>query len=146
MHVHDQPPDRRRADLQILQAYIVTQTGFWTTVLIMFAAITPIMANGVWPLIELPKSSVARKTPPMERDVFVTVTRTGELYVDDRKATLAELVRACRIARRPPRDTIYLRIDRNAPFGAVRVVIKAVQSEKIDRVTVLTAPIREMPE
>ena len=148
MYIHEHPSDRRHADLQIRQAFIVTLSCFWTTILVVVWSFTPLTASGVWPLLEIVETSGGRKAPYVEGDIFVSVTRSGDIYLENRKATIREFENACTFAVRrrldwrgnPYRNEIFIRVDKAAPFGTVRRVITAAQTANVDRVTFLARP------
>lgn len=118
------------------------------TILLVVWCFTPLTASGVWPLIDLVEASKGRKAPYVEGDIFLSVTRTGDLYLEDRRASLPEVVRACEKAAQPRKDwrghddrnEIFLRVDKAAPFGSVRAVLKAAQIANVERVTFLAKP------
>jgi biopolymer transport protein ExbD len=148
MHVHEHAEDRRRGDLQIRQAFIVTLTGFWTTVLVVIWAFTPLTASGVWPLLDIIELSEGRKAPNVEGDVFISITRTGDIYLEGRRASLFEITHACEMASRQRLDwrgesyqyEIFIRVDKAALYRSVRDVIRAVQIGKARQVTFLGRP------
>jgi biopolymer transport protein ExbD len=147
MLVHDRPPDRMRADLQIQRAFIITLLGFFTTLLVIFAAITPIFRSGVWPLINSIETNGGTKAPASEEDLFISVTASGELFLGERKTSPRELTQALAAVARPRvkrgytyEVTVFVRVDRDAPFGAVRAVVRAAQEAKRARLTFLATP------
>ena len=139
MHVHEHPPDRRWGDLIIRQAFIVTLTGFFMTMLVIYAAAAPINVPGAFPLLDVPEARHGRSAPYTERDVLIAITRNGGLYLGNDAATLAQIAGACEIAARR-RSDIYIRVDRSVDFGLVRDVIKAAQHDETTQVTFLVKP------
>lgn len=111
--------DRRRYDRQILQTFVVTMAGFWLTVLIWIWVITPIFSSGVWPLLEPAAAKTGRMVPEKEHDVWVTIRANGEIFVDENKVDVVDLSNAG--------ETIFVRVDRAAPFSAVRTVVREAQ-------------------
>lgn len=119
MLIEQSDEDRRRHDRQILQSYVVTMAGVWITVLLWFWLILPIFARGVWPLLELPIAKTGQRAPDVERDVWVSIRANGEIFVDEKKVDVVNLAGAA--------ERIHVRVDRAAPFGAVRTVVRAAQ-------------------
>jgi biopolymer transport protein ExbD len=148
MYVHEQPNDRRRGDLQIRQGFILTLSMFWTTILLVVWSFTPLTSTGVWPLLDLAETSGGRKAPYLEGDVFISVTRTGDIYLEERPATTRDVTRACEFAVLLRRDwrgetyrhEVFVRVDRAAPFSAVRAVVRAAQAANVTRLTFLAKP------
>ena len=128
----------------------MTLAGFWLVVFLFFWWVLPLRARGVWPLLNIVESSTGRQVPDSEGDLFVSVDRAGTLYLDERLATQAELRRAFYAANRPTRgwqdrvyvNEIFVRVDQDAPFGAVRTVILLAQSANVRRLTFLAKPAR----
>ncbi|MBV8517011.1 MAG: biopolymer transporter ExbD [Acidobacteria bacterium] len=145
MYIHEQPEDRRRADLLIRQSFIITQSGVWIVVFLFVFVVTPLWTRDVWPLLDQPTAWSAQRAVPREHDHFVSVRADGAFFFDERRVTAGDLVAALRAARAGRRtwgtfiefDDVYVRADRAAPFGAVRNVIRAAQAAGCPRVTFL---------
>jgi len=135
MLVEHRAEDRRRHDRQILQAFIVTMAGFWLTIFILFMTITPLYAPGVWPLLELPVAATGQKAPDKEYDVWVSIRANGEIFVDEKKVAGSELILPKEAGR-----SVFVRVDRAAPFGAVRTIVRAAQRVGRRQVTFMAAP------
>jgi len=131
--VEHRAEDRRRHDRQILQAFIITMAGFWLTIFILFMTITPLFAHGVWPLLELPFAATGQKAPDKERDVWVSVRANGEIFVDEQKVMVPMLPN-------DPERNVFVRVDRAAPFGAVRAVVRAAQRAGRRQLTFMAKP------
>lgn len=148
MHVHETPADRHRGDLLIQQAYVLTLLGFWIVIVLVVWCIVPLGAPGVWPLLDSIETRGGRKAPAMELDVFVSVTAAGDVYVGERVASPGELLRAMARAAEPRIDrrgdtywiNVFVRVDKRAPFGAVREVVRAAQEAKRTQLTFLADP------
>jgi biopolymer transport protein ExbD len=145
MHVHDQPADRRRADIQIRQAFVLTMLGLWIVVLLVFWCFTPINAPGVWPLLDSIETRGGTKAPAAEQDLFISVTAAGDVYVGERIASRRELFVALHAATQMRTDwrgnwyqvNVFVRVDKRAPFGAVRRVVQTAQAANRTRLTFL---------
>jgi biopolymer transport protein ExbD len=151
MDVHEHPPGRALFAHQVRQTFILTLAFLSTTILVIHVIITPIFSRGVWPLIDLVESGGGRKAPEQEGDVFVTITRTGDLFLNEQRATRADLQAAFQGAIRVRHDwrgdpythAIFIRVDRAAPFAAVRAVVRTAQDARVPRVTLLVRPKRD---
>lgn len=141
MYVHEHPPDRHRADLQIRRALIVTQTGFWLVALLLFMAVTPLLAPGVWPLIANVEIAHGQRVPDEYDDVYITVVASGEIFVDEKPAADREVVAA--LQKRGVH--FFVRVDRNAPFRSVRRIVRAAREADCRRLTFVgkAAPVTE---
>jgi TonB family protein len=133
MLVEHRAEDRRRYDRQILQSFVVTMAGFWIVVLLLVWVVAPLYSPGVWPLLELPFASTGRKAPDVERDVWTSVRANGDIFVGEQKVDVPVL----------PGDEarrVFVRVDRAAPFGAVRTLVRAAQRAGRRQLTFMAAP------
>jgi TonB family protein len=89
-------------------------------VLLYVWLVTPLRSPSVWPLLELPFAKTGRKEPGRERDVWVSVRANGEIFVDEQKVAVPVLPA-------DPDRNVFVRVDRAAPFGAVRTLVRAAQ-------------------
>lgn len=106
--------------------------------LIIFMITAPLMLRGID--IDLPKSSVNTIKP--EERVVVTVARDRAVYLDkERVARVLLEDRLAKLARQKPDVTLYLRADRDVPYGAVVEVMDAVKRAGIDRLGMVTQPV-----
>jgi biopolymer transport protein ExbD len=145
---------RRSGDAQIYRSqiertYMVTLLGVFTVVLLWVWMVAPLLAPGVWPLLDLPSTSSGRKAPTMERDVFISVDARGTLYFNERPVSVSALrdhIRAAEhatVSTEPPR--FFVRVDRGAPFRAVREVVVAARSaDQAHLIFLARAPQSEM--
>ncbi|MFZ5877107.1 MAG: ExbD/TolR family protein [Nitrospirota bacterium] len=108
--------------------------------LVIFMITAPLMLRGID--IDLPKSSV-NTIKPDER-MMLTVSRDRSVYFDkERVARVMLHEKLSRIARERPDVTLYLRADRDVPYGAVVEVMDAVKRAGIDRLGMVTQPAGE---
>jgi TonB family protein len=132
--VEHRAEDRRRHDRQILQAFIITMAGFWLTVFLVFLTVMPLLGPGIWPLLELPFAATGQKAPDKEHDVWVSVRANGQIFVDEKKVAGSELILPKEAGR-----SVFVRVDRAAPFGAVRAVVRAAQQTGRRKLTFMAA-------
>ena len=148
MKVHDQSTERRRAEAQIQRTFLVTLCGFWTTMLLIMWSILPLGGSGVWPLLNIVGTSTGRTVPFTESDVFISVDGAGDFYLAEQKVALKDVAHALELANRPRENSrgephqnqIFIRVEKVAPFGAVRRVIVEAQNAHVYHVTFLAKP------
>src|SRR3990172_3588719 len=161
------PADRRRSDPGrfLAEINVVPLVDVVLVLLIIFMVTAPLMYRGID--IDLPRSSVNTITP--EERVVLTVSRDRAVFLDkergaggmlggapprvggvwrdggvflDRervaRAMLGETLQ--RLARSRPDVTLYLRADRDVPYGMVVEVMDAIKQAGIDRLGMATAP------
>jgi biopolymer transport protein TolR len=87
--------------------------------------------------VNLPKSEAT--TIKSEDRIVITVTRAQEVFVEKERVNVAKLggVLAA-IRKNKPQVNVYLRADRNAPYGAVVQVMDVVKRAGIDRLGMVT--------
>jgi biopolymer transport protein TolR len=132
--------DRRRTDpgRPLAEINVVPLVDVVLVLLIIFMITAPLMLRGID--IDLPKSSVNTIKP--EDRVVVTVARDRAVYLDKERVARVMLDgRLRKLAREKPDVTLYLRADRDVPYGAVVEVMDAVKRAGIDRLGMVTQPV-----
>jgi len=125
--------DRRSYIRQVFQTFIFTMTGVWLTVLLVFMVITPIGVPEMWPLLDLPRATTGQQAPDMEGDVWISVRANGDVFVHQKKVSVPDL--AIDASRH-----VFVRVDRAAPFGAVRALVRAAQRSGRRKLTFMAVP------
>lgn len=134
--------DRRRTDpgRPLAEINVVPLVDVVLVLLIIFMITAPLMLRGID--IDLPKSSVNTIKP--EDRVVVTVARDRAVYLDKERVARVMLDnRLAKLAREKPDITLYLRADRDVPYGAVVEVMDAVKRAGIDKLGMVTQPVAE---
>jgi biopolymer transport protein TolR len=104
-------------------------------VLFFYMIISPMMSRGLD--VNLPKSEATTIKP--EDRIVITVTRGQEVFVEKERVDIAKLGGVLRAIRKgKPQINVYLRADRNAPYGAVVQVMDVVKRAGIDRLGMVT--------
>ena len=105
------------------------------TILFFYMIVSPMMSRGLD--VNLPKSE-ANTVKPEDR-IVLTVTRTQELFVEKEKVDIAKLKDVLdSIRKSKPLINVYLRADKDAPYGAVVQVMDVVKQAGIDRLGMVT--------
>lgn len=111
--------------------------------LIIFMVTAPMMIQGV--AVALPKTSSA----PMDSaddNLILTVNRSSEIYINDYKADLATLkAKISAMHQGRPDQRVFLRADKETPYGLVVEVMAAVKEAGIDKLGVVTEPAAASP-
>ena len=129
---------RRRGRAPALSGINVTPlVDVILVLLIIFMVTAPMMQRGVD--VRLPR--VESAADAREERLVVTVTRDQRIYVNDRVVninlvgeTLQNLSRATGI------DFVFLRADREVPYGRVMVVMDVIKKAGIEKVGLVTEP------
>lgn len=106
--------------------------------LIISMLATPMLEKGMQ--LELPSTETATEIPPSQ--VVVSLDREGRLRINDTPVHVELLEQRMRaLARRSPRDTVYLRADRFIPYGEVLLVMDRIRKAGVTRVALVTVPL-----
>ncbi len=107
------------------------------TILFFYMIVSPMMSRGLD--VNLPKSE-SNTVKPEDR-VVLTVTRTQEIFVEKERIDISRLKNVLdSIRRSKPQINVYLRADRDAPYGAVVQVMDVVKRAGIDKLGMVTEP------
>lgn len=108
--------------------------------LIIFMISAPLMYRGID--IKLPGSSV--NTIKQEQRIVVVVDRERNIYVDNHLVSLSGLESALIQKRGTDSDTtVYLRADKDVPYGTIVTVMDTVKKLGIDKLGMVTEPLNE---
>lgn len=100
--------------------------------LIIFMVTAPMMTEGLD--VALPQTKTVQVLPEDDGSVVLTVRADGALFVDDHRTDMDGLERllAARAAERP--TAVFLRADRDVPYGTVVEAIGRVRAAGIEKV------------
>jgi biopolymer transport protein TolR len=105
------------------------------TILFFYMIVSPMMSRGLD--VNLPKSE-ANTVKPEDR-IVLTVTRAQEVFVEKERVNIAKLKEVLDAIRKTkPLVNVYLRADKDAPYGAVVQVMDVVKRAGIDRLGMVT--------
>ena len=107
------------------------------TLLIIFIITSPVIFRGLD--IKLPHSSSNNIKPDVRK--IVTISKDHSIYIDKDRYTLGQIdgVLAA-IKRKNPDVSVYLRADRDVPYGIVISVMDSLKRSGIDRLGMVTEP------
>jgi biopolymer transport protein TolR len=125
----------RRERRMIRDINLVPLIDVLLVVLFFYMIISPMMSRGLD--VNLPKSEA--NTVKQEDRVVLTVTRGQELFVEQERVDISRLKDVLdSIRKSKPLVNVYLRADRDAPYGAVVRVMDVVKRAGIDRLGMVT--------
>lgn len=103
--------------------------------LITFIITFPLMENGV--AINLPKGKAAAVENVKSRSISLNLEQ--QIYLDDLPVSREELASAMRdVGRNEPDTTVYVRADRELPYGAVVDIMTVLHGANITRMALVT--------
>ena len=106
--------------------------------LIIFMITAPVLQSGIE--VELPKTKTVQVVSK-ERAV-VTIDRGQRLYLNDQPVNINALGEVLQANRTASESGIYLRCDKDVPFGVFAAVIDTVRQAGFENVSVVTKPLR----
>ena len=107
------------------------------TLLVIFMITAPILQGGVE--VAIPKAPSA----PLQvsEGLVITVDREGQIYVDDDVFTREEFsATIVQMVERKGGPTVYVKGDRDVPYGSVLWVIGRLKESEIDAVSLIAEP------
>jgi len=106
--------------------------------LIIFMVTAPMMTQGVD--VELPETT-AKPLPQKEKPVTITVTKKGAIFINkikgDRDLLRQQLLKMAAANKDRP---IFLKADRNVPYGLVVEVMADIKDSGFDKLGMITQP------
>ncbi|MDA8099633.1 MAG: biopolymer transporter ExbD [Nitrospiraceae bacterium] len=127
-------PQRRQSHI-MRELNLVPLIDVLLVVLFFYMIISPMMSRGLD--VNLPKSG-ANTIKPEER-IVITVTRAQEVFVEKERVAVARLGGVLESLRKnKPQINVYLRADKDAPYGAVVAVMDTVKRAGIDKLGMVT--------
>lgn len=108
------------------------------TLLIIFIITSPVLFRGLD--IKLPSSSTNNIKPDVRR--IITISKDHSIYIDKERYSLGQLGPVLAVIKRENPDvSIYLRADRDVPYGIVISVMDLLKRSGIERLGMVTEPI-----
>jgi biopolymer transport protein TolR len=107
--------------------------------LIIFLITAPMMLGGID--VRVPKTET-RTIQPEER-LVLTVTRDRGVFLDSQPISLDRLSKVLSgMVRRNPKAAVFLKADEAVAYGTVMKVMDVIKKAGIDRVGMVTEPVR----
>src|SRR5256885_14492300 len=116
---------------------VVSLIDVMLLLLVIFMITAPMMQGGVD--VALPRADA--RPPEPKSGLVVTVDRSGAVYVDETRMTLSEFRSAFRtLASKRSSDGVYLRGDKDVPYGLVTQVLAIMRAAGVGDVGLVTDP------
>jgi len=132
--------DRRRIGATLAEINIIPLVDVVLVLLLIFMLTAPMMYRGID--VNLPRA--AAKPTAVEERMVLTITKEQGHYLNERRVTPAGLDEALRDAFRSRTDkTLYLKADAGLSYGAVIEAMDRVRRAGIERLGMVTEPVRE---
>ena len=125
----------RRERHVIRELNLVPLIDVLLTILFFYMIVSPMMSRGLD--VNLPKSE-ANTIKPEDR-IVLTVTHSQEVFLEKERVDVSRLKDVLgSIRKSKPLINVYLRADKDAPYGAVVQVMDVVKRAGIDRLGMVT--------
>jgi biopolymer transport protein ExbD len=124
----------RRSAGALAEINIIPLVDVVLVLLVIFMLTAHVMEFGLE--IEVPKVRQQKNTT--EEFPVVSITKNGELFLNEKPVNINELAAECR-RRFPNQNAVYLRADRNTIFDPVAQVISALGDAKL-AIQIVTQP------
>ena len=132
--------DGRRIGSTLAEINIIPLVDVVLVLLLIFMLTAPMMYRGID--VNLPRA--AAKPTAVEERMVLTVTKERGFYLNDHRVTPAGLEDALRDAFRSRTEkTLYLKADAGLSYGAVIEAMDRVRRAGIERLGMVTEPVRE---
>jgi biopolymer transport protein TolR len=126
----------------ISQINITPLVDVMLVLLVIFMVTAPILQQGV--SVDLPEVTAAPPLAGSEEQLVVSVTREGKVHLNDTPLKLDDLnQKLSAIVRVRPDREVYLRADKNVPYGKVVEVMAVVRTAGVRKLGIVTEPLKE---
>jgi biopolymer transport protein TolR len=106
--------------------------------LIIFMVTAPMMTEGLD--IALPKVEASETLPTENDHMILTVKEDGSLFLDEYETAVDDLVSVLQMNVRNPGRQLFVRADKNVPYGVVMEVMGRIRGAGITDVGLVTIP------
>jgi len=125
----------------ISQINVTPLVDVMLVLLVIFMVTAPILQQGV--NVDLPQVA-AGPLEGTDEQLVVVITRDGKVQLNDTPLKVDELgQKLTAIVRLQPDRAIYLRADKNVPYGKVVEVMAAVRNAGVRKLGMVTEPLRD---
>ena len=136
----DNADGSRGVGTSLAEINIIPLVDVVLVLLLIFMLTAPMMYRGID--VNLPRA--ASRPTAVEERMVLTVTKEQGLFLNDKRLTAGALEQALRDAFKNRTDkTLYLKADAGLSYGAVVETMDRVRRAGIERLGMVTEPVRE---
>lgn len=106
--------------------------------LIIFMVTAPMMTQGVE--VDLPQTKTVRSLPHDDEHLVLSIKNDGEIFIDEYKVSFDELESHLVNLVKNQHKMLFLRADKNVPYGDVVKVMGEIKSAGIDKLGIVAEP------
>lgn len=131
------PGKRDRSALSEIN--VIPLVDIMLVLLIIFMVTAPFMQQGID--VNLPKAR-GKELPAEEERIIVTITKGNQIYINKNLIGLSDLSRKLqKIYERRADKEIFLRADRDVPYGFVVRTMAEIKNAGIEKLGMVTEPL-----
>jgi biopolymer transport protein TolR len=109
--------------------------------LIIFMVTAPLMTQGVE--VDLPTTRTVRNLPQDSEHLVLTVRKDGRIFLDEYQVSLDELEDHLKRLVAGQKKQLFLRADKEVPYGTVVQVMGEIKAAGIDRLGIVAEQPRD---
>ena len=118
----------------LAEVNITSLVDVMMVLLIIFMLTAPFIQAGIKVRLPRAKSTVIKET----EGVILAISEEGEVYLDNARVERDELTQALRNLKVAGEERVFVRADKNVPYGIVMEVIGHIKAVGIDEVGMIT--------
>jgi biopolymer transport protein TolR len=135
----------RRSFTPMADINVTPMVDVMLVLLVIFIVTAPLLTKGV--NVNLPQTSRAKSLPQDNKALTLYVERDGTTTLNDAKVDLDALTgRLSAIRESNPEIQVYVKADKDVPYGQVMQVTAAVVAAGITRAAFVTDPTKTAPK
>ena len=113
--------------------------------IIIFMLTAPTLNVGV--PVELPKTNASKINNSKNTPVVISINKNGELFIEELKLSMTELMNKLpHILQSGKTDTVYIRGDKELPYGKIMEIMGAISSSGFCKVSLISDPLPQNSE
>jgi biopolymer transport protein TolR len=134
------PQIQREADTSLSEINMVPFIDVVLVLLIIFMITAPILQSNID--VDVPKTKTVKELT--EPRMIVTIDRGQNVYLNDKPINIHDLgPQIVSQTHNASRRAVYVRCDREVPFGSWATVVDALRQSGIQNISVVTQPLSE---
>ena len=140
------PGDRRNL---VSEINVTPFVDVMLVLLIIFMVTAPMMTQGVD--VELPETQSVESLPTDNENMILSLQADGTIYLDEYKVPIDELEAKVALLVKEQKKQLFLKADKNVPYGTVMAIMGRVKAAGIERLgmvaeTIPDSEVRKPPE